>query len=481
MPTKRTDAVELDKDFTYVGEIVKSYVDEATGKRYIVGAATGLEEDQDGERVSKRAIAGMLNTISAGGVKVTGGSHEQNWLNEIGDVVEGHIDPETDQLMVKTELPPEGADPIADKAWTETHKRKMAWSVGGKLRAAYHELTDTGKKRKVLDVVDLRHLCLTDKPAYQHSFAHAVAKTFDADPADTEFKDEDIAKDVTGSWSPGGGGNSGQDSETGGKRNAGTKKPGGKGMSVDDDGKDKPEDDDDENTVEPAERHMSCPQCGHEFAADIPVDMTPEERQDQDRRKDELEDSVPGDGSGGGSKNDDEPDGASPNNQQDDDDEDGKKKKPFGSAKKSEEATMDLEKRIKDLEDLVAKQADELSRKGAAEFANGKIGDDVLKTATDEGVDPGVVKVIALATGSVDTKIEKTREELSEGFGLLGKAVMEIREVIGSLPQGRKSTARVLKSGREDDAEESVEERVEKAESPVEALKILNEHTYGIK
>ena len=50
---QRTDAVELDQDFEYVGEIVKSYVDERTGKRVIVGAATGVEEDQDGERMAR--------------------------------------------------------------------------------------------------------------------------------------------------------------------------------------------------------------------------------------------------------------------------------------------------------------------------------------------------------------------------------------------------------------------------------------------
>ena len=478
---KRTDAVALNEDFEYVGDITKSYIDEATGKRYIIGAATGLEEDQDGERMSKRAIDGMMRAINAGGVKVTAGTHDQNWMTEIGDVVQAHIDPETDQLMIKTELPPAGADAIADKAWDETRKRKMAWSVGGKLRAAFHELTDTGKKRKVLDLVDPRHMCLTDKPAYQHSFAHAVAKTWDGDePADDAFVEEDIAKDVTGSWVPGGGGNSGQDSETGGKRNAGTKKPGSKGLSVDDDGKDKPEDDDNEDTVEPAERHLSCPQCGHEFAADIPVDMTPEERQDQDKRKNELEDSVPGDGSGAGSKNDGESSEDKPadNNQQDDDDDDDK---PSKSTKKSKEATMDLEKRIEELEALLAKQADDAKQQSATEVAKSKkVSDAVLKMATDEGVDPGVLKVVALATGDLSEDLEKTRTESKEGFELVAKALMELRETVGKLPAGRKSVARVLKNGKEDDAETTVEKEIDDAECVTDVLKVMNRETYGI-
>jgi hypothetical protein len=447
---RRTADATLDQDFEYVGTIVKSYVDEKTGKRYIVGAASGLEEDKDGERVSKRAITGMVNAVGAGAVKLTGGTHDQNWLTEIGDAIEARIDPETDQFMVKTELPPEGADPIADKAWKETHKRKMGFSVGGKLRSAYFELTELGKKRKVLDSIDLRHLCLTDKPAYQHSFAEAVAKTFDGDPAEGEFTLE-VEKDTTsGSWVPGGGGNSGQDSNTGGQRNAGTKKPGSKGPNVQDDRKTDNQDDD-EKTLEPASRHLSCPNCGHEFAADIPLDMTPEERSKQEEQK-----------------------------------QDSEKQQGGSTTSKSKEAEMDetaVEKRIKALEDLVAKQAADADRHAAETVAKGKISDDVLKVASEEGIDPGVLKVVALATGDHEERIEKTRQELSEGFDILGKAVMEIRETIGKLPTGRKSVARILPeaTGHTDVGKTEVEEELAKAESPVEALKIMNRETYGIQ
>jgi hypothetical protein len=447
---KRTDGVELDEDFEYTGEVIKSYVDETTGRRIIIGAATGLEEDHDGERMSKRAIANMVNAVNKGGVKVVAGTHEQNWLTEIGDGVHAEIDPETDQLMVKTELPPEGVDPIADKAWIETHKRKMGWSVGGKLRAAYHELTETGKKRKVLDLVDLRHLCLTDKPAYQHSFAHAVAKTWDGDePSDEDFKDESVAKDVTGSWASGGGGNSGQDSETGGKRNAGTKKPGSKGPNVQDDKKtDNGEDDDDERSLEPAARHLSCPQCGHEFAADIPVDMTPEERAKQDdKRQDDA-----------GSET---------------------------SKALSEEATMDLVKRMKDLEDLVAEHG-LVEKTGTPEGGTEEapVGE-VAKTDTPgEDVNKSVLRMVALATGDQEERIEKTRDELREGFQILGKAVKDIKDAIGSLPTGRKSQARILPpaSGHDDVGKTgTVDDEIAKTDDPVAALKILNEHTYGIR
>lgn len=495
----RTDGVTFAEDeapdFSYTGEVTKAYVDENTGLRYIVGAATGIKEDRDGERVSKRAIAKMLDQINKGGVVVTG-SHQQDWMTTFGKTVAGELDPETDQMMVKTELPPEGVDPIADKAWTEVNKRPLGWSIGGKLRGAYHELTEVGKKRKVLDAIDLRHLMLTENPSSTETFAQAVAKTFTGEPADDAFVDETVAKDTTGSWTPGGGGNSGQDSETGGKRNAGSKKKPRKGMNVDDDGsegdeeKDELEDDDDEGTVEPAERHMSCPQCGHEFAADIPVDMTPEEREQADERKDALEDHVPGDkfGAGDEDKDNGDGDGEEPNadggKPEDDDDQEEEKKPPKGkSTSKTKEAPVDLEKRMNDLEATVAK----IARGESPETPEKETPAAEVEKTAGEGIDKDVLRLVAVATGEVDDRVEKTRQELSEGFEILGKALMEVREAVGQLPTGRKSVshAQVLKSGKEggsdaDTVEKAIEELGEDA-SPTDILKAMNRVTYGIQ
>jgi hypothetical protein len=162
-----------------------------------------------------------------------------------------------------------------------------------------------------------------------------------------------------------------------------------------------------------------------------------------------------------------------------------REKQQGGSAtSKSEEATMDdtdVQKRIKALEDLVAQQAADLQREKAETVAKGKISDDVLKVATEEGIDPGVLKVVALATGDHEERIEKTRQELAQGFEILGKAVMEMREAVGKLSAGRKSVARILPAATGHEVEKTeVEEELAKAESPVEALKIMNRETYGI-
>ena len=143
---------------------------------------------------------------------------------------------------------------------------------------------------------------------------------------------------------------------------------------------------------------------------------------------------------------------------------------------------MDLEKRMKDLEDRLAER-DQADQRSAAETVakDKRLGDDVLKLAADEGVDPAVVKVVAFATGDLDEKLEKTRRDLSEGFELLGKGLMEVREALGSLPAGRKSVARVLKRGLEDDVtgKTAVEQLPEDA-SVVDVLKAMNAETYGI-
>lgn len=439
---KRTPDIELDQNFTFTGEITKAYVDSKTGERHIIGAASGVEEDRDGERVSKRALSEMVRQVEKGDVSLTA-SHQEDWLTTIGKAERAWVDKETDQLMTDTVLPAEGVDPIADKAWMSVNKEQLGFSIGGKLKNAFFELSELGKKRKVLDSIGLKHFMLTKKPAYQHSFAEAVAKTFDGDePDESEFTlDEDLSKDTTtGSWASEGGGNSGQDSQTGGKRNAGMKKKGAKTPNVQDEKQSDNQDDDDEKTLDEASRHLSCPNCGHEFGAEIPVDMTPEEREKQDKEAEQADNR---------------------------NDSSGK------ATSKSEEATMDLEKRVKELEDLVAKQATE-DAKGPEET--------VETVAKAEGVDENVLKVVALATGDQAELIEKTRTEMSEGLEIVGKAIMEVREALGNLPTGRKSVARVLPSATgHEGVEKTVEdETIEKSDSPVEVLKALNAKTYGI-
>src|SRR5206468_1483955 len=114
-----------------------------------------------------------------GAVKLTS-SHVQDWSTEFGVAKTLTHDREHDELLVDCELPPEGIDPIADKAWRAmtVEGRQMGFSIGGKLRKAFYELADGGvgkggkvRRRKVLDDIALRHVMLTENPSYRQSFA----------------------------------------------------------------------------------------------------------------------------------------------------------------------------------------------------------------------------------------------------------------------------------------------------------------------
>lgn len=445
---KRTADITVEKDFEFTGEITKSYVDAETGKRYIVGAASGLEEDREGERVSKRAINGMVNGVRQDQVALVGGTHEQNWLTEIGRAVEAHIDPETDQFMVKTELPPEGADPIADKAWSETHKRKMGFSIGGKLQSAFYELTDVGKKRKVLDSIRLKHLCLTDKPAYQHGFAQAVAKTFDGpEPEEAEFEEREepeVEKDLTtGGWSAEGGRNSGNDSKGSGERNNGPRGSKAKSPDVQDDKS--AENDDNDTPLEDAGRHLACPNCGHEFAAELPVDMSPQEREKQDASKDDPQ--------------------------------------------KSTEATiMDLTKTVDELKALVAKHLSETPEGEEASTEPEPAETSETPVAKTEEVDtPDVLKMVAASHAEHEERFARIEKTMGEALGLIADNLQTIKGQLAATPVGRKSIARVLPASVGERAQLTGDGEVGKTHDPDEprsakdALKDLNERAYGIR
>jgi hypothetical protein len=444
----RTPVIEIDQPFAVDVEITKAFVDRATGRRTIIGVASGGAEDRDGERVSANAIKSMVRQLESGaGIKLTTG-HQQDWMTEIGDVVQATHDPKSDELIVKTELPPEGIDAIADKAWRTSQTEKLAFSIGGKLRGAYFERNELGKKRKVLDAIQWRHVALTKHPSYANSFAQAVAKTWDGEAPDDDafteaFDPDSVAKDsTTGSWvggdSDAGGGNVGRDSVGSGKRNAGTHKPGEKGQNTDSADDDLPD--------TPDERHLSCPQCGHEFAADLPVDAS--ERQ--------------GDPS------------------TDKDSDTGKTAEREGLMKTLTE-TLDALKVLAAADD-VEKTTPEPTAAAATTEAPAETTPavDVAKTPAEES--PDVAKLVAASHKHSEERFDRFETAVGEAFELVAKSHKQIAEMIADMPQGRKSVARILPkpSGHEADVEKTTEQLVAEADDPIAALKVLNEATYGI-
>jgi hypothetical protein len=453
MTVTRTPDIDVDKEFTVDVPVTKAYVG-SDGRRHIVGVATGVAEDRDGERVSKNCIVGMGRDIESGAIKVTS-SHQQDWMTEIGDVEKYQYDAETDEMIVDGVLPPEGVDPIADKAWRTAQEPNatLGWSIGGKLLKSFYERNEVGKKRKVLDAIRLRHIMLTKNPSYAQSFATAVvAKAFDGDePADDEFTLEaEVEKDMTtGSWAGGGsdvgGGNTGRDSVGSGQRNAGSKDPKSKGMNTEDDGANENEDDKDLPEAKDQERHLACPNCGHEFAADLPVD--PGERQ-----VDETNDET---------------------NDEDEDRETGK----------SLEETQPMSKLSETIDDLRAlANAETVEKTDQADTVT-----DVPKADEDLG---DVAKMVAASHRAHEERFADMEGKLGTAFELIAKAVKGVQEQIADLPQGRKSVARVHPDGNgapstvghaDGSVEKTAEERIAETDDPVEALKILNASTYGTR
>lgn len=435
-----------DAEFEVPIPITKSWVDTKTGRRYLTGVATGVAEDRDGERCSVNCVKSMGEQIQRGGVKVTA-AHQQDWMTEIGDVHKASYDPETDELAIEAVLPPEGVDPIADKAWRTANTEKVGWSIGGKLLKHFYERNEIGKKRKVLDAILLKHVALTKNPAYAGSFATAVAKTYDGpEPDDSEFQlvdaDAEVAKSLTtGSWVNGssefGGGNVGRDSLGSGPRNNGSSKAGAK-MRTDaedppkrdtseDDSDEGPDDGKDLPQGKDQQRHLSCPNCGHEFAAYLPVGG--EEQQLND---------TPGD--------------------RENDDAD----KPNTGKSRTERPMPSL---LSETLDVLKAQADEAVAKTVAEPDP-----EPARDLTD------VEKALATSHRLHEDRLDRIEAATGEGFELIAKSLKRLEDSLAELPVGRKSVARVLPStvGHDEEVGKTVQQAIEEAPDALSALKVLN-------
>lgn len=469
----RTPTIELDEDFEHFGAVTKTTVDPSTGKRLIRGVASGVLEDRDGERVSRRAIAKMAAQPTAdGAIKVTS-THQQDWATEFGDVAKLTHDPKHDELIVDCELPPEGVDPIADKAWRAmtVEGRQLGFSIGGKLRKGYFELVDTAKgpggrpkRRKVLDDILLRHVALTSKPSYRQSFAETVSKTFTGhDPAadtdeafsideaaDVELSDAariskalDAAPDVAKAKAPAKApADAGDPDDDDGENPAadqptdappagtGATAPAGDTPSADDN----PADSDaaDAADLPMAKRHLACPNCGHEFAADLPDDQFG---------------STPDDPKG---------------------DADTAKSTPEETTVSKHDETLAKIRDLVTADDTVAKTAPEP--------------DPVAKTEEEPS---DVLKMVAASHRHADERIDGLEEQVGKGFEKLVDVVKDLRTQIAALSPGRRSVARVLPAGHEVEKtatdSDDVAKRIAETDDPVEAMRLQNQVERGVR
>lgn len=469
-----SDAFDVDREFDLDVDVTKA--EERDGRRILRGVASGVLEDADGERVSRKAIVNMARQ-AVRGLKLVAGSHQQDWHNEMGDVVKVEHDPEHDELLVECELPPEGHDPFADKAWRQQtiEGKPLGFSIGGKCHKAFYELTDTGKKRRVLDEVGLRHVALTQKPSYRQSFALAVAKTRSDDepaaPADDAFgrewqdepagrivvekveKVDDDQVDVEKADST----IASTDQDTQGNKGTAGKDSGAPDVNGEDAKKDLPQG--------KGPRQLACPNCGHEFGAGMPADT--------DTPADEAGDTT-------------------------------------GKRAASEEDDMGLDETVANLRKLAGTGDD--VKKTEPETPVEKKDDEVSAPGADAIAD--VEKMIAASHDANQHTVAALVEKTSTGFGEVAKAIKGIHSLIAELPGGRQSIARVKAAqngegtparldppaGDEtvaktatddgDDVEKTINDLIEKRNrdqdpegtvAGVEALKLLNERDFGIR
>jgi hypothetical protein len=433
--TLQTPLADLDQDFEVQGAITKTWADD-DGHRYIQGVVSGVEEDRDGERVSEDCIKSMVDQVRKGGVVATA-SHQQDWLSTFGEAVEAYHDSDTGEMIGKVRLPPKGSDPVADKAWDTVSKGSLGWSIGGKLRGAFFEKTELGKRRKVLDRVALKHFCLTDRPAYGPSFAEIVGKQFDGDPDDDEFVEKADAGVL---------GRPGGDSKTG-DRNAGTRKKKAPSMNVEDQNDDSPTDDDDDTEdtealpKAKAGRHLACPNCGHEFAADLPDDRDEETPDEGDESEDQEE----------------------ANRKQ--------------TRKTAMEDDMPLKDTLAELRGLLDVEKEEPDPEPEPDD------DEEFGKATT-----GVDGVVAKAVLEMSDRFDALEGSLAEAFETIAKSHKALIEQVRAQPLGRRSLARMPSDGlpptvghADEPVEKTIDDEIAETDSPVEALKLLNQKTYGIK
>ena len=446
---KRTPTIEVNEDFSYVCDVTKAW-QAPDGTRMIRGVASGVAEDRDGERVSARAIAKMAAVPTAGGAVKLTSSHQQDWMTEIGDVVKLAHDAEHDELLYEAALPPEGQDPIADKAWRALtiEGKRLGTSIGGKLRKAYFELVDTAKgpsakprRRKVLDEIDLRHICLTQTPSYRGTFAEAVAKSFDPDRRfeDADFSlDEDrvdelaeaeaIAKAAPPTDADQAPEDEQQDAPPAATGDTADQAPAAPGETTDAQ---------DAQTLPEAKRHLACPNCGHEFAAPLPATDSAQE------------------------PTTDTPDS---------DDE--------GEARKSKETTMDLSKTLDAIRELANAADVEKTEDAPAAAEVEKTEAETVEVEKTDVAEADVLKMVAASHRANTERIDAIETGIKSGFEVVAKAVQELAERVSAQPQGRKSVARVLppageveKTATETD---DVAKQVEEAPDALSALKALN-------
>ena len=142
---------------------------DAIGNDSLVGVASTVSVDRDGERMSDSALLDMQRDIMSVGVNLFG-NHQHDWENTLGAIKDANVS--NNQLNIKVQLD----DPVTNSKiplLLNKLKRgiKLGLSIGGKTTSEKYEYNkELGKKIKVIDGVKLYEVSVVGIPANSDSF-----------------------------------------------------------------------------------------------------------------------------------------------------------------------------------------------------------------------------------------------------------------------------------------------------------------------
>lgn len=173
-------------DFDFGTDVIKTYEEE--GDLYLIGEASGLEKDRDGERMELGTLQKMAKDIADGYIDEFGNlkpvvlknTHLRDGITtEIGELTDAWVN-ENQRLAVKAKLYKENPDAKWLHVATTEKGKKFGLSIEGKAWETAGEYDPITKSRgTVLKDVFLRGIAVTSQPSWTKSWFQTIQKSFD--------------------------------------------------------------------------------------------------------------------------------------------------------------------------------------------------------------------------------------------------------------------------------------------------------------
>jgi hypothetical protein len=213
---------QISDPFKVVCEISKAYkhydlVSGEAPKMRLIGMASGVKKDREGERMAHSVIDQFQRTISEGIILDDGSwslvplisAHRKNGLGEpewdqiLGHIIKAWIDEEWN-LWIEAELDP--LNPAAVMLFQKLTRQpedgkpvKLGLSIGGRVQDASHEYDPmTGEEIYTYRSIAMNEVTVTSAPAYPTEYMHALSKSVNWEKVKKEnIQMENITENIT--------------------------------------------------------------------------------------------------------------------------------------------------------------------------------------------------------------------------------------------------------------------------------------------